>query len=161
MAKECNKEDCTNPVFGKGYCKWHQYLRADKKTPKRKVFTITPRPPVGLNDKCVNGEAELYKIIWDSNEHKSFLSGRPINLIEGSSFWFNVFAHVLAKGKAKYPKFRLYSKNIIMLLPEEHFLLDHCPEEERKKYAELHKCDWNKVYNLRDSLIEEYKTIFK
>lgn len=32
MAKECKKLDCSNPVFGGWYCKFHQYLRTDKKS---------------------------------------------------------------------------------------------------------------------------------
>jgi hypothetical protein len=31
--KTCKKSDCTNPQFGGGYCKFHQYLR--EKTKKR------------------------------------------------------------------------------------------------------------------------------
>jgi hypothetical protein len=37
MAKECKHEECTYPVWAKGYCKKHQYLRTDKK-----VKTISP-----------------------------------------------------------------------------------------------------------------------
>lgn len=36
MPKICNKEGCTNNVFGKGYCSWHQYMRTDKKPLKKK-----------------------------------------------------------------------------------------------------------------------------
>ena len=167
MTKECEYKDCHNPIWSTGFCKWHQSKRTDdkwlrsldKKKNKsgKKIFTITPRPYAGMNDLCVSGEAELYKAIWDSREHKSFLSGKPINLVEGSNFWFNVFAHVLAKGKAKYPKFKLYSKNIVMLTPEEHNLLDHCSSDEREKYAKRTGCDWNKIYNLAEELKEEYK----
>ena len=31
MAKLCNAESCYNPRWGKGYCKYHQHLRTDKK----------------------------------------------------------------------------------------------------------------------------------
>ena len=31
MAKLCNSEGCYNPRWGKGYCKYHQHLRVDKK----------------------------------------------------------------------------------------------------------------------------------
>lgn len=30
MAKTCNKEDCNNPRFGGGFCRWHQGYRTDK-----------------------------------------------------------------------------------------------------------------------------------
>lgn len=35
MPKTCSHTDCTFPVFGKGYCKRHQYMRKDKKEVKR------------------------------------------------------------------------------------------------------------------------------
>ena len=30
MPKKCNIDGCSNNVFGKGYCKHHQYLRPKK-----------------------------------------------------------------------------------------------------------------------------------
>lgn len=33
MPKTCNHENCKNPVFGGGYCKFHQFLR--NKPPKQ------------------------------------------------------------------------------------------------------------------------------
>ncbi len=44
MAKDCLKGDCTNPRFGKGYCKWHQYLRTDKKPNKKKSLSKRIKP---------------------------------------------------------------------------------------------------------------------
>jgi len=40
MAKPCKKEGCNNPRFGKGYCRYHQYLREDKKSsaPKKRSY---------------------------------------------------------------------------------------------------------------------------
>lgn len=43
MSKPCSKEDCNNPRFSKGYCKWHQYLRTDKKKPKRYISPVTKK----------------------------------------------------------------------------------------------------------------------
>lgn len=34
MPKKCKNENCKNPVFGGGYCKYHQFLR--DKPPKKK-----------------------------------------------------------------------------------------------------------------------------
>ena len=36
--KYCNVEGCNSPVFGKGYCRYHQYLRTDI---KRKIKVKT------------------------------------------------------------------------------------------------------------------------
>ena len=38
--KLCKVEGCSNPVWGKGYCKYHQYLRTDISTPKKTQKTI-------------------------------------------------------------------------------------------------------------------------
>lgn len=43
MPKICLKEGCNYNVFGKGYCKIHQYLRTDKKkSEKKKVKRMRP-----------------------------------------------------------------------------------------------------------------------
>lgn len=34
MPKVCQKDGCSYNVFGKGYCRYHQYMRTDKKKPK-------------------------------------------------------------------------------------------------------------------------------
>tara|TARA_R110000803_G_scaffold16197_8_gene44500 strand:- start:12236 stop:12724 length:489 start_codon:yes stop_codon:yes gene_type:complete len=161
MAKPCNSDGCFNPRFSGGFCKWHGYMRE----PKNKSSNKFSQPAIkkeykGVNDLSVDKEVEMYKILWENREHESFLSGLPINIREGSSFWYNIFAHILAKGQAKYPKFRLYSENIIFLTPEEHLLLDHCAKEQRDKYAEKYNCDWSVVYDLQEKLKKEYAILF-
>ena len=74
------------------------------------------------------------------------------------------FAHVLAKGQNQYPKFIYYKRNIILLTEEEHFLLDHGSEEQREKYradcqAQGFDCDWDKLWELKKELIEEYNNL--
>lgn len=41
MPKICKKNECSNPVFGGGYCNWHQGYREDKKQ-----STVKPRKPI-------------------------------------------------------------------------------------------------------------------
>jgi hypothetical protein len=150
MAKQCSVDGCGNPSFGKDkktgepYCKFHQYKRTDKKPYKYK------RKPTG--------ERKVFDSIWGKRPHRSFLSGADINWVEGTDFYVNVFAHVLAKGK--YPKFRLLEENILLLTVEEHRLLDTGTEEERQAYAEKYNCDWNAVYEYREVLIAEYKSLY-
>ena len=168
MAKPCNEDDCNNPIWSTKKCKFHQNKRTDDKwirsqqkrldkKPAKLPRNLTPKPYSGINDFGVKSESELYKEIWYSREHKSFLSGKPLNIEEGTSFWFNIFAHALAKGKAKYPKFKLYSKNIILLTPQEHNLLDFCSSDDREDYAKRNGCDWKKVYDIQEELKSEYK----
>jgi predicted nucleic acid-binding Zn ribbon protein len=131
---------------------------ANKK--KKTKTTLKPKPYLGINDLNVKNEVELYREIWEMRPHKSFLTNKPINIREGGDFWYNIFAHVLAKGKAKYPNFKLYSENIILLSPQEHNLLDFCSESDRKKYALSNGCSWDKVDDHRDKLIDMYKALY-
>lgn len=46
MPKPCTKTGCKNPLFAKGYCKNHQYLRSDRKVglkPKKEKLIPLPR----------------------------------------------------------------------------------------------------------------------
>jgi len=159
--KECRDDDCsvTFPQYNsmQKYCSGSCKAKNEKK--KSKPRNITPKPYSGINDHNVDKEIELYHSIWEERDHVSYLSGKPL-VREGSSFWHNQFAHVLAKGKAKYPKFKLFSKNIILLTPEEHNLLDFCSESDREKYGVNKECSWKKVYEYKESLIKEYKLLY-
>lgn len=112
------------------------------------------------------GEDELisvYKRIWASRPHISFLTGESLETTH-KSLWVNQFAHVLAKAANKYPKFKYYDKNIILLSPIQHSLLDHGSEEARalyqaRKLEQGIPCDWNKIYELRDKLKTQYPNI--
>lgn len=151
MPKTCEYGNCSNPIWSRKTmrCKYHTPFKKTTPKVKEKVYK-------GVNDLDVKNQIELFEILWDNSNRKSFLSDRPIKISRSSNFWYNIFAHVLSKSKSKYPKFSLYSKNIVLLLPYEHFLLDHGTEDMRKKYAEEFKCDWNKIYSLRDDLRQEY-----
>lgn len=113
----------------------------------------------GVNNLKVSSEIYLYLKIWETRPQRSFLSNQRLNFAERSEFWYNCFAHVLSKSQSKYPKFKLYSKNIILLTPEEHHLLDHGTEMQRQNYAKKYGCDWKKVYDLKAKLTEEYKNM--
>lgn len=41
--KECDVEDCRYPRFAKGYCSYHQYLRTDKKKPKKWIAPVSEK----------------------------------------------------------------------------------------------------------------------
>jgi hypothetical protein len=171
MANPCIIEGCENPIFSHKHCKSHQHKRTDDKwikaiqkrrypgiKPKKKSIPV-PKPYSGVDDLNVGGELKMFEHIWDTREHISFLSDKPLGVVKNGHMWVNVFAHVLAKGLAKYPKFKLYSKNVILLTPEEHNLLDFCSEAQRQAYAAVNGCDWQKVYDFREELKEEYKLL--
>lgn len=74
---------------------------------------------------------------------------------------FNCFAHVLAKGLNQYPYFKYYAKNIVLLTPGEHALLDQGTEEARISYAlDVKSANWQPLYDLREELKKEYEKVF-
>ena len=101
---------------------------------------------------------ELYLEAIENGEWKSFLTGIPLPI---QPVMANMM-HVLAKGKSKYPNFKYYKKNLAFGTCEEHHLFDNGSDEQRQRYSEEVKqsggfCDWQKLYDLRDELKQEYK----
>ena len=92
------------------------------------------------------GELTLFQSIWTTRPHKSFVSELPIREF---SVW--CFAHVLNKNV--YPDQRLNENNIVLLLPHEHFMLDHGTQKDREAYAQKNQsCDWSRIDELKDEL---------
>lgn len=150
--KSCKADNCNNLVWGGGYCQRHQYLRTDKspaparKSPLRSVMKPT-------------GELETFKSVIKTfmeadtkKELRSFLSGIKITVPTPANM-----AHVLSK--KQYPQYRLYERNIVPLLFEEHGLYDQGTEDDREQYAKKHRCYWNKIYVLREALKYSYPDI--
>ena len=140
--KKC--EVCGRPAWWGGKnprCQYHPLEKPKKLKPKSEK-----RQKV---DAKTGGQKALFEMIWNTRERKSFISGLPITEPKAS-----VFAHVIPKGK--YPRFRLYEKNIVLLTHDEHTLFDFGTEEQREQYARLTGADWNKLYNLREELLREY-----
>jgi hypothetical protein len=113
-------------------------------------------------------QVAIFKQIWIRLPKKSFISGLFLREYEGTDLFPSCFAHVLAKGQNKYSLFKYLAKNIALLTPHEHHLLDAGTENQRISYAldieektgGKQTCDWKKLYDLRDELIKEYKEIF-
>ena len=145
MPKTCQATDCKNNVWGKGFCPYHQWMRTDKK----------PKPFKPRNKKT--GELQLFYEIWDEREHVSFLTGRTINEKPGSLRFVNCFGHIL--NKKNYPKFRLKKENIVLLDPEEHYLLDFGSEVQRQEYEFRNDCDFGRIEELKEELLNEYKEL--
>ena len=96
------------------------------------------------------GERTLFEAIWATRAHVSFLDGKPLG--DDAYAWY--FAHVLRKAKGHYPKFKLYDKNIILLTRSQHDLFDQNVRNPELLIAKDSR--WQKVFDLRDQLLEEY-----
>ncbi|MBN2617235.1 MAG: hypothetical protein JXR64_02860 [Spirochaetales bacterium] len=141
MAKICKIQECSYPVFGKGYCKKHQYLRQDYKSYVYK--------------KTATGELQLFELIWKERIHKSYLSGRKLEY-----FSVSLFAHVLPKAQNKFPKWKLNPDNIILLTEYEHHLYDNGTMSQREAYAKENDCNWTIIHNLYKELKDAYEKEF-
>lgn len=116
--KICNADNCNNPVFGGGYCKYHQYMRTDKKIKPVKTLlvsnTIHDTTKVKSKLKKANtGEFQMFKEIWNERPHVSELSGTKLPVFDTHSFH-----HLLTK--QAYPEYRLVKENIVLLTRAEH-----------------------------------------
>ena len=92
----------------------------------------------------------MFQEIALEREPISVLSRKPIRELT-----VNCMSHILPKGR--YPKFRLYKKNIMILTPREHRLYDFGTMKERNAYAEKTGCDWGVIHKMKDELKEEYE----
>ena len=105
------------------------------------------------------GELALFQSIWATRPHVSFLSGIPIEHFNVSNF-----AHCLPKAQNKYPQFKLFDKNIILLTETEHFLYDNGTMDSRARYQQEmiemgYDCDWRRVYDFAAELKKEYECL--
>ena len=93
------------------------------------------------------GEKELFLEIWSERPHFCQRCFTPIP--EPSPIHF---AHVLAKGFNKYPKFKLEKFNILLFCPDCHHIWDYA----RHKASST---DWQWVHKLEAKLKEDYKRL--
>lgn len=116
---------------------------------------------IDILPKFIPTELSCFKIIWSIPPMRSFLSGEFLRVYHDTGYSFACCAHILSKAANKYPHFRLYLKNIILLTPDEHHLLDQGAEKNRIAYSKRVKtADWSKIDKLREKLLQEYKKYF-
>lgn len=135
------------PICGYHYSIAQQTKAREKNKDLFKKVHVLRRTRINYKRKKT-GELAIFKSIWDSTEnHTSYINGEPIPVFDVSCF-----AHVLPKGKNKYPLFKLYKKNIVLITKSQHFQWDNGL---RSKLKELPV--WNKMFELETELKDEYK----
>lgn len=92
------------------------------------------------------GELDLFRQISNDRPSISEISGDPIPRLTPSNF-----IHVLAKGKGKFPLFKLYAKNIVIGTVDEHRSYDFGSIEELRANPM-----WKSFFELREELLAEY-----
>ena len=118
-----------------------------KRKPQTKVKDI-----IGNTDGHIKiqREIDVFHEIWEEREHVSFIDGSYL----GDDLNVCFFSHILSKALNKYPKFKLYKKNIVLMTFDQHFKFDHQP---RSHIADLP--EWQKLFALEEELKEEYKLL--
>ena len=146
--KTCKKPGCDRPVFGGGYCKYHQYLRKDIK----KGIKAKKRP----SSFKYKSQLELFNEIWEEAQPypKCWLTGQAIRATKQSIYWLSHFAHILPKGQ--YPEFRLKKDNVVLLLPGVHGVYDHPTLRTVHAIEKEFQCSFDKLFQYADGLREEY-----
>lgn len=138
MSKICNKDGCSYNVFGGGYCKSHQYLRADKKQKplaRTALKTSTAKGRKAKKEKADKfpADREFYLEIWEEREHVCFSSGEYL----GSEPLTLYFHHCLPK--KQYPQYRYCKWNIVILSWSEHTKADNGLNKKVNEYVETLK----------------------
>lgn len=87
---------------------------------------------------------DLFWKIWQERDHYSFVSGTFLGHEPLSYF----FSHILSRGA--HPEAASDPENIVFMTLREHTLW----EFERHKVRDLP--EWDRVFKLRDSLLEKY-----
>jgi hypothetical protein len=142
-SKECDWENCSNPRFSHGYCKYHQDKRTDSKYTQKK--SIKTKNYYQKSDKTPTGEGAFLVALINSKPNVDFVTGEQID----DMTVYNCH-HVLTK--AAYPKFRTFDKNIVFLSNDNHdfihsiALSDLIAQDDR----------WQKYQDLQISLKEMY-----
>jgi hypothetical protein len=163
----CNRKDVLIPVKS-GFCDKCNYERKQGNKSQRKT-TDTPnlrgsgryKVDVGrrqeiareavrrLSSKNPTGEREIFAEISNERDWRCYVTGIELKELKASQF-----AHVLPKALNKYPLFKLYKNNIVLLSDEVHYAWDFKPRSELKKDSRF-----DKLFVLEEELKQEYKLL--
>lgn len=103
----------------------------------------------------------IFKQLWITSNRRSFVSGLFLRDFINTDLFLNCFAHVLPKAANKYPYFKYYAKNIVLLTPGEHSLWDNGTEEARISYSlDVKTANWQRLKDREQELKEEYQKYF-
>lgn len=135
-------------VVKKGYCAEGNH---EQKQEKKKASGKKPSKSFqSYSFKEPTGEAQMFEEIAAEREWVCYVTGVPLKELTPTSF-----LHVLPKALNRYPKFKLYKKNVVLGTDEIHFKWDKSPRSELKND---HRFD--KLFALEEELKNEYKQLY-
>lgn len=134
----------------------HQWRRKDKK-PKKIAKRVVKRG-VKHDNFGFTTQIEVFKHVYFKADKpvKCLISGWDItDCMDGSiEHWVQFFAHILPKGKFLYWKFN--PRNIIMLHPAAHQIVDQGTQENRDLYPKWNWEAWDNEVELAKHEYNKY-----
>lgn len=124
------------------YC--NEKRKDDKRTIPKKAYTYIRKP---------TGERVLFDSIFNTRSQVSYVSGESLASYKDTELYVNLFAHVIPKAKNRYPKFKLYDKNIRLLTPDQHHQWDN------RRWEIENDPQWQGMFTLEEILKEEYEAL--
>ena len=112
-------EPCTYPVWGKGFCKFHQHLRTDKKP---KAICKMTAHKARQQKESISHDKAFYMTIWESRKHQCLecLATRSERSFLGNEPHTYNFDHVLEKGESRFAHLRHEERNIQLICMTHH-----------------------------------------
>ena len=110
-SKLCVVDGCTWPRWAKGYCKFHQGLRTDKKPKGIKKITEKGKVKKELKKALYPNDIAFYFEIWSERPHECYNCGKNLGVRPLTLY----FDHILEKGNPKYEHLRYEKENICLL----------------------------------------------
>jgi hypothetical protein len=154
--KTCKKEGCIRPVFSHLYCTNHQYLRPDK--PKKPLFKHKEIKPTHTLDFGFDSQIDLFNWLWEDSKNEKGevfckFTGEKLNKFYNTEIWFSCFAHILPKGKYTY--FKLNPKNVKVVSPFFHKIIDQGTSLDRTNHPGWKFGEWdNEVERMKIQYVE-------
>lgn len=116
--------------------------------PDKKDKKPIKRNPIKKKRKRT-GEKPLFEAIAESREWICFVTGEKLYQLKSTQF-----SHVLPKALNKYPLYKLYEPNIILLSDEAHRMWDFSPRSELMKDPRF-----DKLFELEAKLKAHYPNL--
>jgi hypothetical protein len=131
--KSCEADNCVNPVFGGGMCKWHQNKRTDRK-PSKPIPKYSERQKTHETGFGFDSQQEMFYHLWENAKDINAdvicpFTGEKLNRYRNTNMFWNCFLHILPKGQYTY--FKLNPANVIVASPEFHRIIDQGTHQER------------------------------
>lgn len=128
-------------VYYRNFQKLNNADPKPEKSEKKKTAYVFKKKPTG--------EAAVFKKIWEERGPYSQINNEYLGEY---NVWY--FAHVIPKGKNKYPHFKLLPANIILMSYSQHHLWDN----------NRTKCvgpEWDFMHELEAELKAAYKATYQ